>query len=349
MAKKSAKSSTTAPKKEKVTKKTKGSTKKSSPEPTPEPETAAGEGITRDLAVKALNEISKFLKNKEAEEKLLDKAQLFDDADDENDPNDVLYLQLSKKKYFSEKPQFKPEIIPVTHRVIPEEVKICLIVRDSAVDRIEEFEALDVAQIVPVKVVKTDYKNFEKRREFLKLYDLFIVDDAVLNIMPLALGKTFYRTTKYPLPVKAGKGIVIDELKENINQLLQLTSYMPPMGTTVLIKIGSVKNFDHAADNLMDVVKTLNLDDYRSVMVKSRQSPLLPLHYTEKVFTEDDIAEHDVDVKKKKDDEAFERKLLALGTTEDVEKVLGKKLKAKKADDKKKSTASTKDGKVSKK
>lgn len=341
-------SSTTAAKKEQAAKKSKTASKAKSPEPKPAPKEAEPEatnGIARDLAVKALDQLAHFAKNKASEKKELDKAQLFDDEDDEND---ILYLQLVKKKYFSDKPQFKPTIIPVTHRVIPEDIKICLIVRDGAVDKIDELESLAVDQIVPVKVVKTDYKNFEKRREFRKLYDLFLVDDAVLNIMPLALGKTFYKTNKYPLPVKCGKGIVIDELKKNIDNALQLTSYLPPMGTLVTVKIGTLKNLEHAADNLMDVVSTLQLDDYRMVLLKSALSPLLPLYYTEKVFGEDDIAEHDVEVKDKKDDEEFERKLLALGTTEDVEKVLGKKLKAKKANDKKKSTASTKDGKVAK-
>lgn len=334
MAKKTTK---TAPKKEpKAKKEVKKDTKKETKKDTKKEKAAAPASteFTRDLAVKALDEIVKFNNSREQKET---KEQLWEDEDK---LDDMVYVELVKKKYFSDKPQFKPVIIPVSHRVVPKDARVCLIIRDSAAEHVDTLTLVKVDEIVPVKVIKTDYKNFAKRREFLKSFDYFVVDSAVLNIMPLTLGKIFYKTTKYPVPIKF-KEVDPVEINNALDVALQLTTYLPPMGTLVSIKVGNVNNAEQAADNIMDVAKTLTLDEYRSVLVKSRVSPALPLYYSEKAYHGEDEAE-EVHV------DNFEEKLLALGTAEDVQRAIGKKVKKQQEDEKKKSTVSTKDGKVAK-
>ncbi|CAN3502743.1 proteasome-interacting protein Cic1p [Diutina catenulata] len=306
-------------------------------------------GISKQKAIKAIDEIAKFV-TRAAEEAAAasSKSQLFED--DTEDIQNTVFLQLNKKKYFSDKPEFKPRTISLTNRIVPEDARVCLIVRDGAVDRADDLEALTgVTQIVPVKALKTDYKNFEKRRAFHRDYDVFLVDTAVLNIMPTTLGKIFYKTGKYPVPVDfQKKEFEVADVQSEVDRVLASTWYMPPMGTVAQVKLGQLALGSEAlAQNLIEVAATLNLDDFRSVAVKSRASPALSLYLADKLYTDDDIENGDSAASK--DDEAvFEKALLALGTEDDVAKALGKKLKEKKDDDKKKTTKTVADGKVAK-
>jgi ribosome biogenesis protein UTP30 len=46
------------------------------------------------------------------------------------------------------------------------------------------------------------YKSFESRRQLLSEYDVFLADERIIHLLPVALGSTFYKsTTKRPLPV----------------------------------------------------------------------------------------------------------------------------------------------------
>ena len=110
---------------------------------------------------------------------------------------------------------------------------------------------------------------------------------------------------------------------------------MPPQGTTVSIKIGYINDdftLDDLNKNINAVASSFDLNTIKSIMLKTPNSPALPLYYTDKLYDEGDIL---VETKKEETsngDElsAFEKGLLELGDAETVAKIIGKKLGEKK-------------------
>ncbi|CAH2354164.1 proteasome-interacting protein Cic1p [[Candida] railenensis] len=306
--------------------------------------------VSPKVASKAISELTKYIKNESTSSTTnKDKTSLFDDAD-ENDNS--VYLQVTTKKFFSANVNLKPKQIKLSHSIKEKEsLRTCLIIRDSLITTDEQLEKIEaenfetLKQIVPMKDLKKEYKPYEKRRQFYSDFDLFLVDDACLNMLPQALGKTFYgngtNSTKAPLPVKVTssskpKEFSIDTFKNQLNKVLTSTSFLPPVGVNVSIKFGTLDGDlkeTELVDNLLDVLKGFNKEDLRSVMVKTSTSPALPLYYAETLFTETDVLEEeqaDKKTKKTKSGEvklsAFEKGLLELGDADEVAKIIGKKM-----------------------
>lgn len=51
-------------------------------------------------------------------------------------------------------------------------------------------------QIIPYKVLKTEYKPYEAKRRLLGNFDMFISDDRIRRLLPSHLGKHFYERKK---------------------------------------------------------------------------------------------------------------------------------------------------------
>lgn len=324
-------------------------------EKTPEEPVTKSEGlVSNKIALKAISELAQFLE-REKETKSTDaKNQLFDEEED--DETRKLYLQINNKKYFTDKPEFKPRLLKLSKSINDEEtLKTCLIIRDQLVSTAAEIEAIEaenlptVSQIIPLKTLKTDYKNFEKRRQLYSQYDMFIVDDALLNLMPTVLGKIFYDSgnNKVPLPVrvtnsKETKKLSLVTLKNQLAKCLESTYYLPPMGATASVEIGTISSqftHDQLAENLIQVLSQFDESSIKSIMLKTANSPSLPLFYTEELFTDADKLEN-VESKETTEDgvklSAFEKGLLQLGEASEVAKIIGKELKKQKSNKDKK-------------
>jgi len=52
-------------------------------------------------------------------------------------------------------------------------------------------------QIIPYKVLKTEYKPYEAKRRLLGNFDMFLSDDRIRRLLPSHLGKHFYLRKKY--------------------------------------------------------------------------------------------------------------------------------------------------------
>lgn len=304
--------------------------------------------VPEKVASKAISELAKFLAREQPEaETTADKASLFDDEDDEQKTN--LYLQINTKKFYSDRPQLKPKVIQLSNPIYNQEnLKTCLIIRDQLVTTEDQLEALEneklptVSQILPLKTLKTEYKHYEKRRQLYSEYDLFVVDDAVFNLMPTLLGKVFYSNgaKKTPFPVrvtstKNPKELSLVTLKNQLNKCLASTAFLPPMGVTVVIKIGSINsNFTQAqlAQNLQDVLATFDENSIKSVMLKTKLSPSLPLYYTDKLYEDSEVLENIKPAEESKDEvTSFEKGLLEFADAQEVAKILGKSKKSNKA------------------
>lgn len=310
-------------------------------------EEVQGSIVSKNVADKAISELSKFL-DREAEEEQSDKTLLFDN--DEETKN--LFLQITTKKYYSTKPNFKPKLIKLSnaiHNPESKSLKTCLIIRDQLITDPEQLEIIENAslptlqQIVPLSALKTEYKHYEKRRQLYSEYDLFLVDDALLNSMPTLLGKVFYGNgnTKIPLPIRVtstsnNKEFSITTIGNQLNKCLNSTFFLPPVGVNISVKIGSITSDfkkNQLVENLEDVLSHFDKDSLRSVMIKTDLSPSLPLYYAEKLYNDEDVLEDNTKVSKNTDDEqevrlsTFEKGLLELGDADEVAKIIGKKLK----------------------
>lgn len=297
--------------------------------------------IPTNAATKAVEELVKFVQRNEEDSK--DKNSLFDD--DMADAAD-LYIQITTKKYISSKVNLKPKTIRLTNSIIDRDlVKTCLIVRDLLITTNEQLESIEAAnlptlqQILLLKQLKTEYKPFEKRRQLFAEYDLFLVDDALMNVMPTVLGKTFYGSNKkVPIPVRVTSSTKPSEaspvtIKNQLEKVLDSTSYLPPVGVNVLIKFGDVTlDGDKLQQNLSDVVAAFDKNSLRSVAVKTLESPSLPLYVAEALFDEVDVLDETTAATGKTSTSglsAFEKGLMELGDESEVAKILGKKLNKK--------------------
>ncbi|KAK6202826.1 ribosomal protein L1p/L10e family-domain-containing protein [Scheffersomyces amazonensis] len=307
--------------------------------------------VATKVAAKAVSELAKFLQRESASTKETSKSDLFAEEDDDESKN--LYLQINTKKFYSSKPQFKPKLIQLSHSIYnQDQLKTCLIIRDQLVTTSEQLETLEnedlptISQILPLKSLKTEYKNFEKRRQLYSEYDLFLVDDALLNLMPTLLGKVFYGNgnNKIPLPIRVSstsnnKEFSVVTIKNQLDKCLKSTAFLPPMGVNISIKIGSITDTytqEDLVENLQDALLAFDKESLRSVSLKTSTSPSLPLFYAEKLYDEDtDVIENIKQTKSTKQEiegpklSSFEKGLLELGDAEQVAKIIGKKLSTK--------------------
>lgn len=62
--------------------------------------------------------------------------------------------------------------------------------------------APSLPQVIKLDKLRTQYKDFKDRRQLLSQYDLFLADDRILPMLTKALGKTFLKAKKQPVPIK---------------------------------------------------------------------------------------------------------------------------------------------------
>lgn len=297
--------------------------------------------VSKKQAAKALSELQKYVERVSGTA-TDGKSDLF--ADEDSDESKNLFVEVVAKKYFTSKAEFKPRLIELTKPFYRESeaLKTCLFLRDHFItseEQLQQVENADIptlAKILTLSELKTVYQTFEKRRELYKEYDLFVVDDALLSSMPQVLGKTFYmnQANKFPVNVrvastKAPKELSLVTLSNQVNKVLSSTAYLPPAGTTVTVQIGNLSSPEQdLLANLNDVLKSFEADLLVTVGVRTTQSPVLPLFYTDRIYDDSDVLENAPEKKVEEDKEdAFAKALLELGDEESVAKALGGELR----------------------
>lgn len=318
-------------------------TVKESPSPkkvkaeTPKPSAKEYGYVSKKQAEAALTELSKFL---ERQSESTDKKQLFDDEDDDEEDRNV-YLEVTKKKYFNNKPGFKAKLIalPKPYLSTKSDLKTCFFVRDGFIttnedlERVEEAKIPTLSKILTLTQLKTIYHPFEKRRELYKEYDLFVADDAILSSLPNVLGKTLYNNqkTKFPVQIRPytsdlPKTLSLDNLKNQIEKVINSAPYLPPMGTTAHFKIGAFnKHFtqEDLLENLHAILKEFSEEDLLTVGIKTDKSPVLPLFYTDKIYSDEDVLEKaSEEPEAEVSEDAYAKALYELADEDSVNKAL---------------------------
>ena len=90
---------------------------------------------------------------------------------------------------------------------MPEPRDVCLIVKDMEKglkidyeptlnhfnELLSEKGVADITQVISLRELKVEYKQFEAKNSLCQKFDIFLVDDRILRLIPKFLGKPFYR------------------------------------------------------------------------------------------------------------------------------------------------------------
>lgn len=146
------------------------------------------------------------------------KKNILDVADDDDEQQQPLslaetpiWMTITTKRHIHDSTKLQPSKIVLPHPLHDDsEATICLIVPEpqryykNLVASAEFPEALRtrITRVIDFKHLTAKFKQYEAQRKLFAEHDIFLGDDRVINRLPKALGKTFYKnTTKRPIPV----------------------------------------------------------------------------------------------------------------------------------------------------
>ncbi|XP_034049069.1 ribosomal L1 domain-containing protein 1 [Thalassophryne amazonica] len=227
---------------------------------------------------KAVQALQAFLKSKSSSESLL----LSD-----NEPISLLFTLWKIPK----QPQFIRIPLPHSQRQATDEV--CLFTRDEpnmTPDQtqrfykklLEERGVKSITEIIPYKVLKTEYKPYEAKRRLLGNFDKFLSDSHIRRLLPSHLGKHFYERKKEPQCVN----LQSKHLARDIERILQGTSLkVSNRGSCCMARVGhSGMTADEVTDNVVEAVKmvvaklVMKGPAIKLIHLKSVTSAALPIY-----------------------------------------------------------------------
>ncbi|XP_070707891.1 ribosomal L1 domain-containing protein 1 isoform X2 [Pempheris klunzingeri] len=183
--------------------------------------------------------------------------------------------------------------IPLPHGQRPETEEVCLFTRDEPKmtseqtqrfykKLLEERGVKNITEIIPYKVLRTEYKPYEAKRRLLGNFDMFLSDDRIRRLLPSHLGKHFYLRKKEPLSVN----LQSKHLARDIQRVIQGTSVkVTNKGCCCMARVAhSGMTADEVTENIEAAVQTVvaKLHTKGPVMklvhVKSQTSVALPIY-----------------------------------------------------------------------
>ncbi|KAL2130572.1 hypothetical protein VTI74DRAFT_6217 [Chaetomium olivicolor] len=121
-----------------------------------------------------------------------------------------VWLTLTTKKHIHDSHRLQPGKIILPHSLnTSEELSICLITADpqrwyknAVADEFPEELRAKIGRVIDISHLRAKFKAYEVQRKLFSEHDVFLADDRIINRLPKALGKIFYKTTtKRPIPV----------------------------------------------------------------------------------------------------------------------------------------------------
>lgn len=184
----------------------------------------------------------------------------------------------------------KPQAVALPHALYsPEDgFEACLIVRDHAGEGHKAAKALlrarpipGVAKVVGLSKLKTKYESYEAKRKLCASYDMFLADDRILPSLPKALGKSFFRKKKQPVPVRLSGS----DWAPRVRAAFGSTFVHWSGGTSVTVRIAR-RSFDEDAivENALATLRAAlkrvpkGWKGVRAVYLKSLDSVALPVY-----------------------------------------------------------------------
>jgi len=155
--------------------------------------------------------------------------------------------------------------VKLPHVPLPENRDVCLFVKDLEkglkvdhedsvrhfTDLLEEKGVKGVTQVISLRELKVEYKQFEAKLQLCNKFDLFLADARIIRLLPQFLGKHFYKRKKLPLQIDLSSRDLAAEFQKCISTT-QLA--MTHTGSTSMVNIGTS---NHSSSQLIDNIKTV--------------------------------------------------------------------------------------------
>uniref|UniRef100_A0A673AAS4 Ribosomal L1 domain-containing protein 1 n=1 Tax=Sphaeramia orbicularis TaxID=375764 RepID=A0A673AAS4_9TELE len=183
--------------------------------------------------------------------------------------------------------------IPLPHGQRSDTEEVCLFTKDEPnmtseqtqrfyKKLLEERGVKNVTEIIPFKVLKTEYKPYEAKRRLLANYDLFLSDDRIRRLLPSHLGRHFYERKKEPLSVN----LQSKHLARDIEKVIQGTSMkISNRGCCCMARVAhSDMTADEVTDNIEAAIQTFVAKlrakgpMIKLIHLKSQTSVALPIY-----------------------------------------------------------------------
>ncbi|CAG98763.1 Cic1p [Kluyveromyces lactis] len=225
--------------------------------------------------------------------------QLIDDSELEAQLQLIL---VNTESFTGSLKNFKPKLITVPHSIFKpwkeasttmvKDFKTLLILKDSDINSVTSEDLIDllpehitIDAIISGKDLKTKYKAFEKRRAFVQDFSFILADDSIVTALPKLLGgKAYSKLNTTPIAIntrsdnKFNKTTLVNSIKRIYDTKIPVKL---PRGNTMNVHLGSLEWFtpEQLTENIISVAKQF-IEKYniRTILLKSNESPVLPLY-----------------------------------------------------------------------
>ena len=246
-----------------------------------------------------------------------------------------VWMTLTTKRHIVDTNRLKPAKIPLPHPLHTNvHESICLITADPQrayknIVASDEFPAelrARIGRVIGYTKLRAKYRQYEAQRQLFGEHDIFLGDDRIINRLPQALGKTFYKTTsKRPIPVvlqqsrpkakgkrasrqkgeeeinAASPKEIAAEIEKAINSAL--VALTPSTNTAIKVGYASWEP-EQIAENIQAVATALvekhvpkKWNNVKSIFVKGSETTALPIWQTEELWLDGKDVSADSDAK----------------------------------------------------
>lgn len=236
-----------------------------------------------------------------------------------------VWLTITTKRHIHDTKKLQPGKIVLPHPLNEDpESTICLIVADPqrhyknvvASDEFPEALRKRITRVIDLKHLTAKFNQYEAQRKLLSEHDIFLGDDRIINRLPKALGKVFFKsTTKRPIPVvlqskkarENGKSVkrtkkdpeaincrpaaeVADEIQKAIGAALVHLS--PSTNTAVKVGFASMtpkalsENIVKAAGEMANKYVPKKKNGIKSIFVKGPETVALPIWQDDELWVD---------------------------------------------------------------
>ncbi|KAK3294216.1 ribosomal protein L1p/L10e family-domain-containing protein [Chaetomium fimeti] len=242
-----------------------------------------------------------------------------------------VWLTLTTKKHIHDSHRLQPGKIVLPNPLnTNEELSVCLITADpqrwyknAVADEFPEDLRAKIGRVIDISHLRAKFKAYEAQRKLFSEHDVFLADDRIINRLPKALGKTFYKTTtKRPIPVVLmaprekvdGKRVAapkgkkpkrdpteninarpIPEIVNEVQKAIGAAHVHLSPSTNTAIKVGYANwepekiaaNVDTAARELVERFVPQKWQNVRNFYVKGPETAALPIYQTDELWLDD--------------------------------------------------------------
>ncbi|XP_023676562.2 ribosomal L1 domain-containing protein 1 [Paramormyrops kingsleyae] len=183
--------------------------------------------------------------------------------------------------------------IPLPHSIRTDWGEVCLFTRNepnmTSDQNVRFYKTLlkekgirGISEVIPFKVLVTEYKSFESKRKLLRNFDLFLTDNRIRRKLPPIIGKHFFESKKVPLSVN----LLSQQLSKTMEQLIQGSTFrVSKKGSCCMARVAhSLMTADEVVENIMAAVKIITSQlpqkgrDLKIIHLKSQTSAALPIY-----------------------------------------------------------------------